>query len=240
MLAAYRTHTNSIEDYVKAIHLLGAASGQAVTTNALAERLAVTPASASGMVKRLAERDLVAHRPYRGVSLTAEGTRLALRVLRRHRLLKTFLTRELGMPWDRVHETTDVLEHVVSDELEALIAAKLGHPDFDPHGDPIPTADLELVEPDTISLAALAPGDRATFVRVSGADPEILRYLGARGIAPSAELEVTERQPFGGPLIVRIAGQEHAFGGLLTDAMRVRRADQSTKALTPNTENGDR
>lgn len=239
MRASYTSHSTAVEDYVKTIHLIAEDSARAVTTNALADRLSVTPASASAMVKRLAERGLALHRPYHGVSLTETGTRLALRVLRRHRLIETFLARELGMSWDRVHATADLLEHVVSDELEGLIAAKLGHPDFDPHGDPIPTVELELVEPDTVRLASLAPGDRATFLRVSDTDPEILRYLGSRGIAPGAELEVTERQPFGGPLSIRIGSEVHAFGGVLADAMRVRRAESAAHQLPSSKHNGD-
>lgn len=230
----------AIEDYVKAIYLLERAIAGRVTTNALAKRLSVTPASASGMVKRLAERELALHRPYRGVSLTPSGTRLALRVIRHHRLLETFLVRELGMPWERVHAEADILEHVVSDELEALLAAKLGHPTKDPHGDPIPTADLELVEPDTVRLVTLAPGDRGTFVRISDEDPAMLRYLGARGIAPGDDVEVTERQPFGGPLSVRINSEVHAFGGVLAEAMCVRRTDATDHALATTKQNGDR
>ena len=240
MPPAHSSRSTAIEDYVKAIYLLAESGGDAVTTNALAEHLRVTAASASGMVKRLAERGLVAHRPYRGTSLSDAGTRLALQVLRRHRLLETFLARELGMSWDRVHATADVLEHVVSDELERLIAARLGHPAFDPHGDPIPSVDLELVERDTVRLAALAPGDRATFLRVSDADPEILRYLAARGIAPGVELEVIERQPFGGPLSVRIGSEVHAFGGALTDAIRVSRAQPAAEHPPETKHNGDR
>ena len=232
-------HSPAIEDYVKAIHLLAQVGDGRATTNAVAERLSVTPASASAMVKRLAERDLASHRPYRGVSLTGTGTRLALRVLRRHRLLETFLARELGMSWDRVHETADVLEHVISDDLEGLIAAKLGHPAFDPHGDPIPTVELQLDPLETVSLASLSSGDHATFVQVSDADPEILRYLGDRGITPGVALEVTERQPFGGPLSVRIGSAIHAFGGRLADAMRVSRTRGAASQLPQSKHNGD-
>ena len=234
------SHSSAIEDYVKAIFLLAETGGGAVTTNALADHLCFTAASASGMVRRLAERELVRHRPYHGVSLSDAGTRLALRVLRRHRLLETFLARELGMSWDRVHATADVLEHVVSDELEEVIAARLGHPTFDPHGDPIPSVDLELVERDTVRLSALTAGDRETFLRVSDADPEILLYLAARGIAPGVELEAIERQPFGGPLSVQIGSEVHAFGGVLADAIRVSRSHRATNQLPTTQQNGDR
>ena len=136
----------AIEDYAKAIYALEMRDGEAVSTNALAGRLGVTPASASGMVKRLDELGLVEHQPYRGVSLTDDGRRVALEVMRHHRLLELYLVKTLGVPWDRVHEEAEVLEHVLSEELEELIAAKLGDPTHDPHGDPIPTRDLTIVE----------------------------------------------------------------------------------------------
>src|SRR5436309_9776743 len=131
--------SQAIEDYAKAIYALERRDAEAVSTNALAERLGVTPASASGMVKRLGELGLVEHRPYRGVSLTEEGRRVALEVMRHHRLLELYLVETLGVPWDRVHAEAEILEHVLSEELEELIAAKLGDPTHDPHGDPIPT-----------------------------------------------------------------------------------------------------
>jgi DtxR family Mn-dependent transcriptional regulator len=193
----------------------------AVTTNALADRLGVTAASASGMVKRLGEMGLVWHEPYHGVRLTDEGRRLALEVMRHHRLLELYLVESLGVPWDRVHAEAEVLEHVLSEELEQLIAAKLGHPTLDPHGDPIPSANLELFESHTRTMDSLAQGDRGSFVRVSDADPEMLRYLSKRGIQPGDPFEVLDRQPFGGPLLVSFAGEQHAIGGLLAHAMRV-------------------
>src|SRR4051812_23235449 len=215
--------SSAVEDYAKAIYALQRGEG-AVSTTALAERLGVTAASASGMVRKLDEHGLVTHVPYRGVRLSDEGTRLALEVLRHHRLLELYLAESLGVPWDRVHEEAEVLEHVLSEDLEALIAAKLGDPTHDPHGDPIPTADLVMPEEPTESLAALEPGDAGTFVRVSDSDPGMLRYLGERGIAPGDPLSVEDKQPFGGPLFVRFAGELHVLGGTLAGAMRVRRA----------------
>ena len=139
---------SAVEDYSKAIYALEQRSGAArVSTNALAERLGVTAGSASGMVKRLGELGLVTHQPYRGVSLTEAGRRVALEVIRHHRLLELYLVESLGVPWDRVHEEAEVLEHVLSEQLEELIAAKLGNPTLDPHGDPIPTRDLTIEEP---------------------------------------------------------------------------------------------
>ena len=216
-----RSTSAAVEDYVKAIHALEARTDGAVSTNALAERLGVTAGSASAMLKRLGELGLVAHLPYRGVHLTPAGARLALEMIRHHRLIELFLVRELGMSWDRVHAEAEVLEHVISEELEALIAAKLGDPDRDPHGDPIPTLALELEETATRSLDSLDAGARGRFVRVSDSDPAMLRYLSERGIAPGDDFEVVERQPFGGPAFVRFGDDVHVLGGALAAAMRV-------------------
>lgn len=211
----------AIEDYSKAIYALEQRFAEPVSTTALAERMGVTPASASGMVKRLGELGLVTHVRYRGVSLTGAGRRVALEVIRHHRLLELYLVKSLGVPWDRVHQEAEVLEHVLSDELEELIAAKLGDPTHDPHGDPIPTRDLTIDEPRTESLESLPAGARGTFVRVSDSHPEMLRYLADRGIAPGDRFEVIDRQPFGGPLFVRFGSDVHALGGELALAMRV-------------------
>jgi len=214
------TVSSAIEDYAKAIYALELRGGS-VSTNALAERLGVTPASASGMVKRLTEMGLVEHEPYHGVSLTEGGRRVALEVIRHHRLLELYLVESLGVPWDRVHEEAEVLEHVLSEQLEELIAAKLGNPTRDPHGDPIPTRELTIEEGPTQSLQTLAAGDRGTFARVSDADPDMLRFLAERGIAPGEEFEVIDKQPFDGPLFVRFGDHVHVLGGALARAMRV-------------------
>jgi DtxR family transcriptional regulator, Mn-dependent transcriptional regulator len=214
--------TPAIEDYAKAIYALQTRTGgTAVSTNALAERMGVTAASASGMIKRLDDLGLVSHEPYRGVQLTAAGRRIALEVLRHHRLLELYLAETLDVPWDRVHAEAEVLEHVLSEELEALIAAKLGHPTRDPHGDPIPTADLTIEEGETAALAELEAGARATFVRISDADPAMLRYLADRGIAPGDDFEVVDKQPFEGPTFARFGDHVHVLGGTLARAMRV-------------------
>jgi DtxR family Mn-dependent transcriptional regulator len=213
--------SHAVEDYAKAIYVLEERVGGPVTNNAIADRLSVTPASASSMVKKLDGLGLVAHVPYRGVRLTARGRRVALEVLRHHRLLERYLVEELGVPWDRVHDEAEVLEHVLSEDLEARIAAKLGDPRLDPHGDPIPTLELEIEQGETRALAELEPGEQGTFSRVSDADPEKLRYLEEQGIAPGMALTVVAREPFGGPLRVNIAGGEHALGGELAAAMRV-------------------
>jgi DtxR family transcriptional regulator, Mn-dependent transcriptional regulator len=213
--------TTAVEDYAKAIYALEQRAGAAVSTNALADRMGVTPASASAMVKRLDGLGLVTHVPYRGVQLTKEGTKVALEILRHHRLLELYLAETLGVPWDRVHDEAEVLEHVLSEELEELIAVKLGNPTRDPHGDPIPTREGWIAEVSSTALHDLGPGARGTFVRVSDADPEMLRYLADRGIAPGAELEVIDKQPFDGPLFVRFGEDVHVLGGALARAMRV-------------------
>src|ERR1035437_6680547 len=173
--------TPAVEDYCKAVFALEARSEDPVSTNALAERLGITPGSVSAMLRRLDELGLIAHVP-------AEA---------------------------------EVLEHVLSEDLEELIAAKLGNPTVDPHGDPIPSADLELEERPTHRMASLEPGDEGLFVRVSDSDPEMLRYLADRGIAPGERFAVRDRQPFGGPLFVIFGADEHAIGGELAGAMRV-------------------
>jgi DtxR family Mn-dependent transcriptional regulator len=243
-----QARTPAVEDYCKAIFTLESRTEEPVSTNALAERLEITPGSVSAMLRKLGELGFITHVPYRGVRLTEEGRRVALEVIRHHRLLELFLAETLEMPWDRVHAEAEVLEHVISEELEQLIAAKLGDPTLDPHGDPIPSAELELRERETVALESLREGDRGIFVRVSDADPEMLRYLSERGIRPGERMEVRERQPFGGPLTVSFEGgadgaarehdapgehasrghapdeqtpREHALGGALARAMRV-------------------
>ncbi|HEX2702378.1 MAG TPA: metal-dependent transcriptional regulator [Solirubrobacteraceae bacterium] len=213
--------SQAVEDSAKAIFALEGRSSQPVSTTALAARLGITPGSVSAMLRKLEELGLITHVPYRGVRLTPKGRRLALEMVRHHRLLELFLAEALEMSWDRVHAEAEVLEHVLSEDLEALIAAKLGNPTIDPHGDPIPTADLELEERATRSLESLEPGDRGTFVRVSDSDPEMLRYLGDCGIAPGDRFEVRSRQPFGGPLFLSFGERDQTIGGELAQAMRV-------------------
>jgi DtxR family transcriptional regulator, Mn-dependent transcriptional regulator len=211
--------SDAVENYAKAIYAIQQRSGT-VTTNAIAERLGVTAASASGMVKKLDSLGLVSHVPYKGVELTEDGERLALEVIRHHRLLELYLAESLNVPWDRVHAEAEVLEHVLSEELEELIAAKLGNPTVDPHGDPIPTADLVIEERPTSALADLEAGARATFVRISDSDPEMLRYLADRGIAPGDDFEVIDKQPFDGPTFARFGDDVHVLGGALARVMR--------------------
>jgi DtxR family Mn-dependent transcriptional regulator len=203
----------SIEDYAKAIYVLEERHGVASTT-ALADRLEISPPAVSAMVKKLAALGYVTHVPYRGVRLTDEGRRVALEVLRHHRLLETYLVEELGVPWDRVHAEAEVLEHVLSEGLEERIAAKLGEPTHDPHGDPIPAPDGTVVEPETVGLDTLAAGDRGRFVRVSDSDPKLLRELADLGIRPGDELEVLA----GG---VRAGSATHRLRPALARSMRI-------------------
>jgi DtxR family transcriptional regulator, Mn-dependent transcriptional regulator len=213
--------TPAVEDYTKSIFSLESRRGEPVSTKVLAERLGITPGSVSAMLKRLDDLGLITHVPYRGVRLTPAGRRIALEVIRHHRLLESYLADVLGMPWDRVHAEAEVLEHVLSDDLEELIAAKLGHPTVDPHGDPIPSVEFDLDEAETVALGDLPIGTVGCFVRVSDSDPEMLRYLAEQGISLGETLEVVERQPFGGPLFVRFGDRTLALGDALTHAMRV-------------------
>jgi DtxR family transcriptional regulator, Mn-dependent transcriptional regulator len=210
-----------VQDYAKAVYALQSRDDAPVSTNELADRLGVTPGSVSAMVRKLAELGLLEHEPYRGVRLTTQGRKVALEVLRHHRLIELFLAEELGMPWDRVHAEAEVLEHHLSEELEQLISQRLGDPTLDPHGDPIPSAAFEIDEGETRSLDELGPGAVGRFVRVSDSDPAMLRYLAEQGIAIGDELRVTRRQPFGGPVFVGIGEREQPLGGELARAMRI-------------------
>ena len=181
--------TRAIEDYLKAVYAL-ARSGDAVATGALAERLGVTPASATGMVKKLAAQRLVEHEPYVGVRLTEAGRRIAVETIRHHRLVETYLHQALGVPWDRLHAEAEAWEHVLSEDLEARMDAALGHPTTDPHGAPIPTSDLVLDERDLPPLARAAPGTEAAVARVADHDPAVLRAVGAAGLFPGVRFRL--------------------------------------------------
>jgi DtxR family Mn-dependent transcriptional regulator len=213
--------TEAVEDYAKAIYALAQRGEGPVGTSALAGRLGVSPASVTAMLKRMHAMKLVTHEPYRGVTLTAAGEKVALEVMRHHRLLEAYLAEALGMPWDRVHDEAEVLEHYISEELEERIATALGDPNRDPHGDPIPDRELVLGDEEGVALVELELGESGTFSRVSDSDPEMLRYLAEQGIRPGAELRVTERQPFGGPLFVEVEGARHAIGGDLAQRMLI-------------------
>lgn len=212
-------NTEAIEDYAKALHALETRSDGPVTTSALAERLGVSPGSVTAMLKRMGEGGLVEHEPYRGARLTDEGRRVALEVIRHHRLLESYLAEALGMPWDRVHDEAEILEHYISEDLEERIASALGDPSHDPHGDPIPDRDLGLERDRGRPLAEVAPGGAGTFTRVSDSDPEMLRYLAERGIRPGVRVSVAEREPFGGSVAIEVEGRAHTIGSELARRM---------------------
>ena len=196
-----------MQDYLKAIFEL-AEDGREATPKVLADRLDVTPASASDMTQRLEELDLVESEPYEGVELTGAGKLAALEVIRHHRLLELFLVETLGIPWDEVHDEAEVLEHHISEELEDRIAAELGHPERDPHGDPIPTREGEIPDPDGRRLDEVDEGAQVRIVRVSDQDPDVLRYLGSRGLYPGAEAVVQRAEPGAAALTVEVDGRE--------------------------------
>ena len=208
--------TVAVQDYLKAIYVLES-SGERVTTSALATRMGVSAPSASAMTKRLDELGLVERVPHRGVALTDAGRRGALEVLRHHRLLERYLVDRLGISLDAVHAEAELLEHALSEELEAKIDEELGFPTHDPHGDPIPDRELRLVHGESRSLLDLEPGARGAVARVPDGDSELLRYLGELGLVPEASVEVVAQAPFGGPVTVRTASGEHAISRELAD-----------------------
>jgi DtxR family Mn-dependent transcriptional regulator len=218
-----RSVNEGAENYAKAIYHLQGRSDEPVHTNAVAERLGVTAASASAMLKRLSDEGLVDYQPYHGARLTPKGEAVALETIRHHRLIELFLAEVLGMPWDRVHEEAEVLEHHISEELEELIAAKLGQPALDPHGDPIPDRDLAISSDHSVPLTELEQGDRGIFARVSDSDGSMLRYLAERNIQPGDRFLVKDREPFGGAVVVEIAGRTYPLGPQLAESMRVSR-----------------
>ena len=213
-----------VEDYLKAIYDLERGA-QPATTNEIAERLAISPASVSGMVRRLADQGLITHEPYRGVRLTSDGRQAALRTLRRHRILECYLTEVLGYPWDRVHDEAEQLEHAASEELIERMASALGDPAHDPHGAPIPSREGEVDEPTLRTLADAAVGEQVRVRQVMDKDAERLRYLAELGIRPGALVRILERAPFDGPITVGVgragAGVTRVIGPALAEQVFV-------------------
>lgn len=212
-------NTEAVEDYAKTLYALQSRGHGAVTTSALAERLGVSPGSVTAMVKRMSEMGLVKHKRYHGALLTSAGETVALEVIRHHRLLESYLVDVLGMPWDRVHDEAEVLEHYISEDLEERIAAALGDPSHDPHGDPIPDRDLAVASEPSVPLAQTEPGTVGRLARVSDSDPEMLRFLAERGIRPGARITVGDREPFGGSVSIEVDGEPHAIGVELASRM---------------------
>lgn len=202
-----RSLTTAHEDYVKAIYLLHAQGGE-VTNSALANYLGVSPASATNMVKKLAELKLAEYAPYQSVTLTEAGELVALEVLRHHRLIELYLHQELNLPWDQVHAEAERLEHVISEALEDAMARALGNPVVDPHGDPIPTKLGAMAESNGLPLSEAELGADYRLVRVLMQDEERLRYLGSLGLYPNTRIRVLERAPFDGPLVLDVEGTQ--------------------------------
>ena len=212
--------TAPVEDYLKAIFELER-SGEPAETNAIARMLGIAPASVSGMVRRLAEQRLITHEPYRGARLTPAGRRAALKTLRRHRVIEAYLTSALGYSWDRVHDEAERLEHAASDELVNRMAAAIGEPETDPHGAPIPTREGRLNERTVVPLASLEPGDSARVERVSDENGERLRYLAELGIVPGAVVQIIAREPFEGPIAMRVGDATRTIGQELASQILV-------------------
>jgi len=224
--------TEPVEDYLKAIYELEMRGGVAATSD-VASRLDVAPASVTGMVRRLATQGYLDHVPYRGVQLTPLGRRAALRTIRRHRILESYLTSVLGYPWDLVHDEAERLEHAASDVLIERMAAALGHPVADPHGAPIPTPDGEVDERWHRSLADLMVGETARMVRVSDKNPSLLRYLAEIALQPGVEVTMLAKAPFDGPITLRVGDAEPVVGPNLAAQVLVESMPTFTPAPAP-------
>lgn len=210
--------TRSVEDYLKAIYSL-APEGQHASTSDIAHLLDLSAPSVSGMVKRLSEQGLLEHTPYKGVQLTAEGRRAALRMVRRHRLIEAYLVAFLGYTWDTVHDEAERLEHAVSDTLVERMADALGNPGSDPHGDPIPDADGSIAEVAGTRLADIPAGATVEVRRVDERRGDRLRYLASIGLTPGVTVTVVEHQPFQGPITLRVGAAERVIGHELGQAL---------------------
>lgn len=214
----------AIEDYLKKIYKIQLEEGK-VSTTALASRLGIKPASATGMIKRLSELNLVTYKPYQGVKLTEGGKKIALEVIRHHRLIELFLAEALGVPWDKVHEEAEKWEHVLSEDLEERIDALLGYPTHDPHGAPIPNRDGDIAEHPRLCLGDLARLQYAVVMEVSDHDPELLRYIGSLGLYPRAEFQVLEIAPFEGPITIALKGEAFTLGRKVSNQIYVKVLD---------------
>jgi DtxR family transcriptional regulator, Mn-dependent transcriptional regulator len=203
--------TRSVEDYLKAIYQL-TPEGRPASTSDIAHLLELSPPSVTGMVKRLSEHGLLEHVPYRGVQLTGEGRRAALRMIRRHRLIEAYLVEFLGYSWDLVHEEAERLEHAVSDTMVERMANALGHPEVDPHGDPIPSADGSIHEPVCLPLSNVPIGSTVEVHRVSESQPELLRHIASLGLRPGVQVTVIDREPIDELVTIDVGGDRHVIG----------------------------
>ena len=226
-LLASPSLSRSIEDYLKVIYRLEQASGSA-QTSAIAEALSIAPPSVSGMVRRLASAGLVTHVPYRGVELTGAGQQQALKMLRRHRILESYLIGRLGYDWDDVHQEAERMEHAVSDELIERMATTLGNPTHDPHGAPIPSATGKIEAPRYLPMTEIEVGVASRFRLVDDADPERLRFIASLGLRPGVEFKVIARQPFNGPVTILLEGdREEVIGFELANSLQCERLESS-------------
>lgn len=225
--------TEAVEDLLKAVFTLQK-QADPVPTTLLAKTLNISAPSVTDMVKRLAEPTrnhpaLLEHRPYHGVRLTALGEQLALEVIRHHRLLELYLSQALGYSWDEVHNEADRLEHVISEQLEARIAAALGNPVLDPHGDPIPAADGTMTANPLTQLLELRPGQAATISRITDQSPEVLRYLSELGLMPGTRLRVADKSPLGDTITLHVADSEYTISAAVAVSVLVQQT--STPSL---------
>jgi DtxR family Mn-dependent transcriptional regulator len=204
-------YTVSIENYLKTIYEIQRENGK-VSTNALSDKLGVAPASVTSMIKKLSDKKLLTHKRYQGVKLTLAGQKIALEVIRHHRLIELYLAEALGVPWDQVHEEAEKWEHVLSEDLEDRMDAVLGYPTRDPHGSPIPSRDGTIIELNSIPLADMRPGQYGVVAEVSDHDPKLLRYIGEMGLYPKAEVKVVAVEPFSGPITLEVGEGSYMLG----------------------------
>jgi DtxR family Mn-dependent transcriptional regulator len=218
-----QTLTNSIQDYLKNIYEL-TKNGESASTNALASRLNIKPASVTGMVKKLAlsKPALVEYQKHQGVTLTDDGKKAALEVIRHHRLLEAWLVQTLGYTWDEVHAEAEKLEHVISEDFERRIAAAMGHPLRDPHGELIPTADLQMPLDDSTPLSSLRPGQSGTVEYVKAPEAELLRHLENLGLIPCAEIEIKDYSPHDHNLTIKTGRKSIVLGLNITNKIYVK------------------
>jgi DtxR family Mn-dependent transcriptional regulator len=221
---AHEPLTRSVEDYLKAIYRLSP-EGRPASTSEIANLLALSPPSVTGMVKRLSEHGLLEHVPYRGVQLTEDGRRAALRMVRRHRLIEAYLVEFLGYSWDTVHEEAERLEHAVSDTMVERMATALGHPSVDPHGDPIPAADGSIHELACTPLADVPVGETVEIRRVHESQPERLRYIGSLGLRPGVRVRVIDRQPIDDLITIEVGSDKQVIGRELGHALLCARGE---------------
>lgn len=213
-------NNEAIEDYLKAIYQLQRVETKVATTT-LAKRLNISPASVSGMVKKLSTMNLVTHKKYQGVQLTNAGRKIALEVIRHHRLIELFLSEALGVPWDRVHEEAEKWEHVLSEDMEDRIDKLLGYPTHDPHGAPIPSRNGEVPKRSKHRMSDLKDGQLARITEVSDRDADMLRYLGELQLFPGTEFEIIAVAPFEGPFTINLDGNELTIGRKVAGQIRV-------------------